>query len=201
MNARILSSRKATPLFRRLSSLTLAAALLAGISNCFTGVAVAQELPKPTKFHEQLARDTGVWEGQVKMWPAPGMDPIESTGTETNKMLGAFWLTSQYEGDFQGMPFTGHGLMGYDKDKQEYVCTWVDTMAPNMFLTSGTYDVASQTLTLTGDCQDWMTGQPKHYKQVTTYIDPTHKKFEMFEAPNGSDQWHKSLEITYTKKQ
>lgn len=174
-------------------------ASLATLVAC-AGAATAQELPQPTTFHQQLARDVGDWEAKVTMWPMPGMDPVVSSGKETSTMLGGFWLLSDFEGDFQGMPFTGRSQLGYDTETGEYVSTWIDSMAPAMFVSRGKYDVATNTLTLEGECNDWITGEPERMKHVTKYTDETHKTFEMYEAPAGSDDWHKSLMIEYTKK-
>ena len=162
--------------------------------------AASQELPKPTVYHQQLARDAGVWEAKVSMWPTPDAPAVESTATETNTMLGGFWLLSEFQGDFQGSPLTGRAQLGYDTETGEYVSTWIDSISPILFVARGEYDVATHTLTLKGEGTDWMTGERKQVRMVTTYRDERHKLFEIHEAPVGSDQWWKSMQIEYTKR-
>lgn len=160
----------------------------------------AQELPQPSVQHQQLAREVGVWDAKSKTWMAPGTEPVLGTATETNTMLGGFWLLSEYKGDFQGTPFTGRSQLGYDVETEEYILTWIDSMAPALLIARGAYDVPTHTLTLEGEGTDWMTGEPKLIKMVTIYKDDNHKLFEIYEAPVGSDDWNKTLEIDYTKR-
>ena len=161
--------------------------------------AVAQALPEPSEEHEILKHEVGSWDAVVSMWMAPDAPPTKSTGKETNTMLGEFWLLSDYEGDFQGAPFIGRSQLGYGPAKGEYVSTWIDSMAPSLFVSRGPYDAATQTMTLTGEGIDWMTGEPKQVRQVITFVDDDHKRFEIHEAAIGSDDWQKTMEIEYTR--
>lgn len=45
------------------------------------------ELGKPNEHHQQLAQLAGNWTDEVKMWMAPGMPPLVSTGTCTRKPI------------------------------------------------------------------------------------------------------------------
>ncbi len=161
--------------------------------------ATAQPAP-PTVEHQQLAREVGVWDAEVRFWMQPGAEPLVSEGSETCEMLGRFWLISKFEGSFAGMPFSGVGQTGYDVEAGEYVSTWIDSMAGNVLISRGAYDVTTHTLTLTGEGKDAMTGQPKQIKMTTQYADEEHKQFVLYEAAVGSDEWHKVMEIDYTRR-
>ena len=160
----------------------------------------AQEGPQPSQQHKLLEKEVGEWVGASTMWPAPGVDPMKSSGEESNKMLGGFWLQSEFKGEFAGMPFAGRGQLGFDPDSGQYVMTWVDSVSPSLFIARGGYDEQSRTLTLIGECTDVMTGEKKRYKAVSQYQDTDHKNFTMHEADLGSDDWRKSMEIRYTRK-
>jgi hypothetical protein len=71
-----------------------------------------------------LKKMEGTWEATMNVM---GMD---AKGTMVYKMeLGGLWLTSNFEGEFGGMKFTGKGIDGYDPMKKKYVGTWVDSMS------------------------------------------------------------------------
>src|SRR5262245_33879755 len=84
----------------------------------------SQEPPKPGPEHEHLKQLEGTWDGTVKAGDQ------ESKGTMTYKMMGGFWLTSHFEGDFGGQKFEGRGIETYDPEKKKYVSAWSDSMAP-----------------------------------------------------------------------
>ena len=162
--------------------------------------ATGQEFPTPTAAHKQMAREAGVWDGKVQFWMAPDASPEISKCTETCEMLGGFWLVSDFQGAFGGMPFTGRNQLGFDPETGEFVSTWVDSMAPALFVSRGKYDVATHTLTLLGEGPDWMTGKLKESKLVIHYVDEDHKEFEIHERPAGTEEWRKSMRIDYTRR-
>lgn len=177
---------------------------LAVVSAVAVAAAVAQEgqqpqLPEPTEQHVQMAREAGEWNAEIKLWHAPDTDPMLSTGTETNSMLGKFWLLSEFKSEFGGMPYTGRGQFGYEPASKKCVGTWVDTMSPYMQTMEGTYDEKTHTLTMNTEGMDFMTGKVSKGKNVTTYIDDNTKKFEMY-APGPDGKVFKMMEIMYTRK-
>lgn len=160
----------------------------------------AQELPQPTNAHKQMAREAGVWDGEAQVWMAPGAPPEKSACSETCEMLGGFWLVSDFQGEFAGTPFTGQSQLGYEPETGEFVSTWVDSMAPALFVSRGKYDVATHTLTLLGEGKDWMTGEAKETKLVIQYVDDDHKNFEVHERPTGADEWRRSMRVEYVRR-
>ena len=163
--------------------------------------AQAPEVPKPTKQHEELATEVGVWDADVTMWPAPGIEPMKSKAVETNKLFGKFWLMSQFDGDFGGEKFTGHMMLGYDPAKKKYVGTWTDTMSPFLMTMEGDYDEATKTSTMIGAGTDWQTGKPSKSKMVTRYESDDAKTFEMYVEKDGAPgEWEKHMEIKYTRR-
>ncbi len=166
--------------------------------------ALAQETPPlmtPTKAHEEMAHEVGVWDAESTTWEKPDAEPMTSKGLETNKMLGKMWLLSEYEGDYQGMKFQGRMQLGYDPLKKKYVGTWVDTISPFIFSMEGDYDAATHTLTLMMHGTSAMTGKPETAKNVTRYTDEDTKVFEMYMPVEGQDgKWWKMMEIKYKRR-
>jgi Protein of unknown function (DUF1579) len=115
------------------------------------------------------------------------------TGKSTYKArLGGFWIVNDFEGTFQGAPFEGHGLNGYDAEKKKYVNVWADSMGPNLLRMEGDYDKAKKTLTMVGEGKG--PEGPIKFKSVTEFKDKNTIAFKMY----GNDDVVVSL--TYKRK-
>lgn len=177
------------------SSMCFATALVAAPKSGF-----AQEFMKPTKQHEDLKHEVGVWDAEVSMWPSPDSEPVKSKAVEKNEMLGKMWLMSEFEGEFGGEKFTGASAIGYDPIKKKYVGGWVDSMSPFMMKMQGEYDESTDTLTMHGEGVNAMTGKLCKSKLVTKYTGEDSKTFEMYREPDGGGDMFKALEIKYTRR-
>jgi hypothetical protein len=177
----------------------LALVALAALS--LTTRAAAQQMPVPTKEHEALARDVGVWDGDSSMWTSADAPPLKSKGVETNRMLGGFWLVSSYEGDMLGQKFTGQMSLGYDPVKKKYVGVWVDSVSPHLQMLEGDWDEATRTMTLTMSGTDFATHQPMTANLTTRYLNDDAKVFEMY-APSEADpaKMQKVMEVKYQRR-
>jgi hypothetical protein len=172
----------------------------------FTGlnVAVAQEqaefaTPAASPEHAVLKHDIGQWDAAIKMWiPGAGDEAMESGGTETNFMVGDFWIVNQFEYEAMGQKFSGHGVYGYDAEAKKYVGTWYSSDSPVAIPMQGDWDATTKTMTMTMDGVDGM-GNPIKGKTVSTYPDARHKTFEMH-LDMGDGTLHKMMEVKYTKK-
>jgi hypothetical protein len=157
------------------------------------------EPPKPNKEHQALKMDVGVWDAKVKMWQKPDGQAMESKGTETNEMLGDFWLISKFEGEFGGMPFVGGGAFGFDPVKQKFVGIWIDTMSPHQMTITGQYDEETQTLTQIGEGYDHMQQKPCTTKMISRHNDDGTRVMEMYRVEDDGKKW-KVMEINYTRR-
>ena len=181
--------------------------MIAAVSAAFlsmTGLASAQEeghAPvKPTKFHKHLQQFAGNWTTTAKFMMKPGEPPVESKGSEKAKLTaGGLWMIFDYKGKFEGKPFTGHGVMGYDSRKKKYVMSWIDSMTDMLMVSEGTCDEAGRVFTLVYEGPDPHTGQPMtmhHVVEVTG--EDTRKLSFKFKTPDG--QFMEVGTIEYTKK-
>jgi len=124
---------------------------LAALTLCNISTVSGQEggLPKPGPEIDVLKSDVGTWEVEIKTWTGPG-EPMETKGRETNRMLGGFWLVSDFQGNMMGLDFKGLGTYSYDIRKKQYVGTWIDSLSPNQMDLTGRYDKDKQTMTFEG---------------------------------------------------
>src|SRR5687768_3142486 len=92
----------------------------------------AQEPPKPGPEHDLLKKMVGTWD------VAMNFGGMETKATATYKLvLGGLWLSGDFEGDFGGMKFQGHGLDSYDPVRKKYVSVFVDSMSTSPMVTEG----------------------------------------------------------------
>ena len=137
------------------------------------------QMPQATKEHKILKKEEGTWNATMKihvdMAGNPIPEPMVMKGKETNRMLGDLWIVSDFEGDFGGMAFKGHGVFGYDAKAKRYSGSWVDSMTPTVSHMSGTYDAEKKTMTYEtrGMGPD---GKPMLGKNVVVYTDKDNRK-------------------------
>ncbi|MCA9191610.1 MAG: DUF1579 domain-containing protein [Planctomycetales bacterium] len=172
----------------------------------FIGKSVQAQFPEPTPEHEVLKQDVGIWQASVKLWMGadgktdPNADPTVSQGVETNRLLGPFWVISEFKGDFGGLPFEGHSISGYDTKTKKYVGSWVDSVSPAAMHMSGTFDKSTNTLTSSTKGID-LEGNEVQGKSVVKYVDKDHRLMTMYELKAGTtDQYVRSMEIVYLRQ-
>ena len=173
--------------------------LVALVTFCSVGFALAQPGAPAGPEYAVLKQDVGKWKAKCKMWMGPG-DPIVSQATETVRMLGEHWAISDFHGSMMGQAFSGHGMFSYDAKTKKYIGSWADSMSPNLMHMTGTYDEATKTMTMEG-MGAGPDGVLMKHKLITVYKSDDTKVFTMHGGPaeGGADQMTKMMEITYTR--
>lgn len=155
-------------------------------------------MPKPGKHHEHLKAFVGTWEATVTMKDPGGME-MEGKGTETNKLIaGGLWLVTDYEGDFGGMDFIGHGTMGYDPSEKKYVGTWIDSFTDYIGHSSGEVSEDGKTFTMMVKVKDHETGEWTEMKEVSKIVDKDTKTLTFHNKVE--EGWAEFMKIEYTRK-
>jgi hypothetical protein len=179
--------------------LLVAAAALTALTA--PAVMQAQEPPKPSEQHKELKNEAGTWDAEVSMYMSPDAQPFKTKAIETNEMFGDYWLMSKFEGDFGGMKFKGHSMLGYDPTKKKFIGTWTDTMSPHLMTMEGEFDESTNTSTMYGTGTSLESGKPEKTKMVTVYENDDQKTFTMYMAkPGADDEWVKHMEIKYKRR-
>ena len=176
-----------------LSSLTVLVALTFAAATSANGQ--QPELPKPGPEYAVLQSEVGKWNVEIKAFTGPG-EPTVSKGKETNRMLGGFWLLSDFHGKMMGMDFMGHGVYGYDAEQKQYVGTWRDSLGPHKMDMTGTYDKASRTMTWEG-MGPGSDGKPVKHLLTTKYNDDGTRVLTMH--MQAGDAMVKIFEMNYSK--
>lgn len=152
-----------------------------------------QEAPKPGAEHAVFKHFEGTWDAAVTMMGQ------KSKGTQTDVVgCGGLYLITDFKGDMGGMPFHGHGIVGWDAAKKSYVTVWVDGMTSKIEIVDSKWDEKAKTMTTMreGPGPD---GQPTKTKEVHTVVDADRHTFVMTSpGPEGKDM--EILKIEYTRK-
>lgn len=148
-----------------------------------------------------LKQNAGKWNATLKMWPqgADG-EPIVFEAKETNERLGENWIIVNFEGEFGGQPFQGHGVYGFDAKRNLFVATWVDSVNGFMSQYEGKYDRAKNAVVLSGKELDPNTGELVDGRQERTNTDDNTRTVASFQKLNGVDEFTKVMEITFTRQ-
>jgi hypothetical protein len=164
-----------------------------------TCAAEAPDFPAPQKEHQWLQQLVGEWEAEVEMFMVPGQPPVKSTGTESIRAVGGFWVVAESRGEAMGHPFTGLMTLGYDVETAQYVGTWIDSMSGYLWKYEGTLDPSGKVLTLAaeGPCP-MAPGELSKFKEVLELKSPDHKVFTS--SIQGKDgKWTKVMTINYRR--
>lgn len=144
---------------------------------------------------ELMRRDVGTWDVAITMF-TPSGETTQSKGTETNVMLGDYWLIGSFEGELQGTRFQGSRRTGFDPDDEEFVLSWVDSLSQHPTNQRGTWDEDTRTMTSTGTGKTRF-GAEMETRTVTVHGDDGSRTSTMYVSRNGAEA--KMLEFRYTR--
>lgn len=154
----------------------------------------------PAEMHTMIAKYNGKFTAEVSMWMTPDGPPTKSTGIADNKMiLGGRYQESYYKGEFNGMPFEGRNILGYDNAKKKFVTTWIDNMGTGVMMYEGTWDEGKKAILFTGKMVDPMTHMECEMRETFTFVDDNTQVMESWCKCKGMPEY-KSMEIKYTRK-
>jgi len=155
----------------------------------------------PGDIHKMMAKSVGTWSATITMWMAPNTPPVNSTGEMKNEMiLGGRYLKGTNTGNFQGQPFEGISITGYDNAKKTFLNNWIDNMGTGMMNLTGTWDAASNSIAFTGTMCDPATGKDIPIRETLKFNDDNHQTMEMFAKVGAGGQEFKTMEIKFTRK-
>jgi hypothetical protein len=154
-------------------------------------------LAQPGPEHQAMAKLAGTWDVAMKMWMEPGK-PMESKGTSTiAAILDGRYLREDFRGEVMGQPFTGIGIEGFDRVKNVYTLTWLDSMSTGIMHMEGASTDGGKTVTYEGDCSCPMEKRQIQTRTVTSIVDDKTFTVTMYATREGSEA--KTMELRYTR--
>jgi len=153
----------------------------------------------PSDVHKMMAASDGEWNMEIQMWMDPNAPAQSMKASCVNKMiLGGRYQESINTGSFNGMPFKGHSLTGWDNARKIFVSTWIDNMGTGIMYMEGPWNDATKTMELKGKMTDPMTGQVKDVRQTMKMVDDNTQVMEQYDTKDGKE--YKSMVIKFTRK-
>jgi len=149
--------------------------------------------------HKHMEPFVGEWDGEIKMWFAPGTEPQTSTTKAVIRLdMDGRYLRANYTGDVQGLPFRGQSVWGYNNLRNEYESTWIDNMSSGITFSTGKSDGAGKVFTFNGEADDPMASKKVKQREVTTLVDSDSWKMEVYRpGPDGKE--FKSMQIDFKR--
>jgi len=146
----------------------------------------APPMPKPTAEHKLLKEHTGTWKVSCKFYMDPSQPPMETNATEKIDMIGEFWTVSRYETQMMGAPFVGCATLGFEPHSNQFVSTWMDSMAPVLCTLRGKQK--GDTIAMEGEFFSCMTNSVLKHRTTEKHISKNERIFEMFAVmPDGKE--------------
>ena len=153
----------------------------------------------PNENHKILGVMVGEWNHKGKWWMEPnGKTETFEGNNETKWIMGGKFIQHSTHGLFQGQPFEGMGITGYDNMIKKYQTIWLDNMGTGIIQGEGRYDAAKKELTDRGRFTDPVEGS-KQYRGVIRFIDDDHYQYEMHTAGADGNEFL-AMQIEYTRK-
>jgi hypothetical protein len=143
---------------------------------------------EPGEMHELLMSGKGVWHAKGETYMGPEAEHWSGT-VKRKPILGGRYLMEEWDIPNMSMgPFRGIGIAGFNNISGEFETVWIDSMSSAMFIETGSYDEEAQTMTMSGEQLDPMTGTPMLNRSVMHLISKNEFKLEMFTVmPDGSE--------------
>ncbi|MCZ6597647.1 MAG: DUF1579 family protein, partial [Planctomycetota bacterium] len=115
---------------------------------------------------------------------------------------GGLWVVTDYEDpNMPGGSFIGHGITGWDPYEEKYVGVWIDNQTANLGLMEGTWDEETQTLTMTAEGRDPMTGEVSTATSVMVFESADKRRHSMKgPGPGGEEMEYFSIEYVRKEK-
>ncbi|MCC6285031.1 MAG: DUF1579 family protein [Phycisphaerales bacterium] len=108
--------------------------------------------------HEHLHAMVGDWSGTMKFKTGDEWMDIEGHVSRELAFDGRF-VIEHVKSEFMGQPFEGMGIIGFNSGTKKFESVWVENMATNIAMSTGTYDAKTKTFTFEGEMLDPTTGE------------------------------------------
>lgn len=142
----------------------------------------------PGDMQKMLASANGKWSEDITVWMDPSQPAMKSTGSAENKMiLGGRYQQENISGSFGGMPYEAQAIIGYDKMKKLFFCSYVDNMGTGVMNMEGPYDPATKTITLVGTEMDPMKGGEMKMRETIQMVDDNNQVVIMYDITGGKE--------------
>jgi hypothetical protein len=110
-------------------------------------------LALPGEKHRWLAPLVGTWNVAMRVWPAPGAQPIASNALVAKRdwILGGRYLREELQGEFAGNPSNRIAILSYNNLEERFELATMDTFEPGQMWYTSNSAATSSRINLHGD--------------------------------------------------
>lgn len=164
--------------------------------------AMMEKMGAPGEAHERLKALVGEWDVAMSISPAPGMEPLHTTGKVTKTMvLGGRFLHENLElaDPMRDVQSHGVGYLGFDNVTGKYSGVWMSDSQTAMILYTGDANADGKSFTFTGEENDptGMMGAIPFKMNLTIQSEDQHT-LSFFYVINGQDV--PTFEMVHTRR-
>jgi hypothetical protein len=156
---------------------------------------------KVEKEHRWLQQLVGEWTFETEFEMEPGKPPEKSSGTESVRSLGDFWVVAEGHGEMpDGEPATTIMTLGYDPRKKRFVGTFVGSMMNYMWVYDGGLDPTEKVLNLDSDGPSMTAeGQMAKYRD-TIELKSADERVMRAQVLGDDGKWNQFMTMTLRRK-
>jgi hypothetical protein len=162
-------------------------------------MAAWQKAATPGPHHAHYYALVGTWNAEVKMWMAPGAEPMVAQMVATcDTIYGGRYFVEEIQGVMMGMPFKGTSISGYDNLEQKHTLVWYDNMSTGIVYSQGECSDQCKVETHVYTQKDAMTGKDQKVKMVSRLVNKDKWVLESYMIGEDGKE-NKTMEIVYTR--
>jgi len=166
--------------------------------------AASRAIGGPGPEHKQLEALVGVWDHEVKVWPAPGAPkPITIKGRSENRMiLGGRFLVSESKGGTGGMAIETMSIYGFDRRSKRFTVVAYDSTGTYYVSAAGAFNEQEKAIVMSGEDYDPVFGGTQTYNMILRTVSPDSYVVEVVFTDPVHTQGkgpYKAVEITNTR--
>jgi len=141
----------------------------------------------------------GVWNATMQIASPDDSPPLVLNGIEVNTLgEGGAWVTSDFRSQVEDRPFQGHAILAFNPGSGRFRRVWADATSPVFWLSEGTWDPATRTLTLWVETVN-SSGMPVRWHEETVFKDDDTRTFTMY-VPGSRPTDAAAISIIYRRR-
>lgn len=141
----------------------------------------------------------GVWNATMQIASPDDSPALVLSGIEVNTLgEGGAWVTSDFHSQVGDRPFQGHAILSWNRASGRFRRVWADASSPVFWLSEGTWDAATRTLTLWVETVN-SSGAPVRWHEETVFKDDDTRTFTMY-VPGSRPTDAAAISIIYRRR-
>lgn len=154
---------------------------------------------KPGPEHQKLQPLIGDWNFTVRMWTDPNQPPAEFSGTVERKwIMGGRFVQETARGEYDGKPFDGMGLWGYNAAEKKYTHVRACSLSGKICSEQNEYVTSGAKFECATDGRCPLTGEKVTGRDEVVIAGPDRIVMNVFKTVNGKEV--KAMEIVSVRK-